>query len=303
MLPSRARAQMREHALGQPLAHAAPLHGGERVLIASGVGAEGTGPDHVDAIARYVAHHQQLDARTGGAQRQTPAREGSQVLAHAVQLLDLRSGGEQRPRRGGQIGEAEPRRRTREQAGGASREQHQQHVLAARGFDQRHRLARGALAARIGNRVRRLEEARARKRSAVTVLGDGETGGDAIAGDGLHRGGHRRGGLAHREHHEAARLRQVFSGQAQARPLADQRAAHRGARVHRGERRAKTAFESGPGAVARIHGAALASGGAGSAGGDASAGGGRAGSSAISIRRFFWRPSGVSLVAIGRYSP
>ena len=88
-----------------------------------------------------------------------------------------------------------------------------------------------------------------------------------------------------------------------ARPSRTSARAHRGARVHGGERRAKAVFESGPGAVARDHGAALASGGAGFAGGVASAGGGRAGSSVISIRRFFWRPSGVSFVAIGTYWP
>ena len=61
----------------------------------------------------------------------------------------------------------------------------------------------------------------------------------------------------------------------------------------------------GAGAALPGHGLALDSGAAGLAGGlgggaAAASGPVRTGSSAISIRRVFWRPSGVSLVAIGR---
>ena len=123
-------------------------------------------------------------------------------------------------------------------------------------------------------------------------------------GDGLHRRGHRRRGLADREHHQARRVRQRLAGEAQARPVArPARAAPRrrhprprapresSVRAGRGRRRPGSRRGAWPPA-ARASPVASRS---------------RApvaiGSSVISIRRFFWRPSGVSFGAIGSYSP
>ena len=91
--------EVREHARRQRAARAAAVDRGERVGVTGGIRAERPRPDHVEAIARHVAHHQQLDALRARALRQAAARERAQVLAHRVELLDVGAGGEQRLRR------------------------------------------------------------------------------------------------------------------------------------------------------------------------------------------------------------
>ena len=104
-----------------------------------------------------------------------------------------------------------------EQTRGAAREQHQQHVRGLRSCDQRERLARRPLAARVGHGVRGLAQRNPREASGVTVLGDGQARGDAIAG---HRFDARRPSarrLPDREHHEARAVGHGLSREAQAR--------------------------------------------------------------------------------------
>ena len=113
-----------------------------------------------------------------------------------------------------------------------------------------------------------------------------------------------RRGLADGEHDQARRVRQRFSGEAQARPVAARaRAAPRRPRPRPRAPRGSS-VRAGPGR--RRPGSRR---GAGLRRQRASPAASRPrvpaaiGSSVISIRRFFWRPSGVSFEAIGSYSP
>src|SRR5262249_441047 len=72
------------------------------------------------------------DPRGGGGERELSALEHRAVLAHGVELVDVRAGGEQEPRHGPLVVERDGGSRRRGQRRGAARDQREHEVGRAR---------------------------------------------------------------------------------------------------------------------------------------------------------------------------
>ena len=128
----------------------APQHGlgvGERRRIGRGR----TGGDHRRVVARHVGNDQRHDPGRGGRARQPAALDRRQMLADAVDLIDVGAAPEQRLVQGLLVVERDPRSRQGKQSRASARDQTERQIVGTQAFDEFQNPARRLLARRVGN--------------------------------------------------------------------------------------------------------------------------------------------------------
>ena len=128
----------------------APQHGfgvGERRRV----GRRRAGGDHRWIVARHVGNDQRHDPGGRRRARQPAALDRGQMLADAVDLIDVGAAPEQRLVQGLLVVERDPRRRQGKQSGAPARYQAEREIVWAEAFDEIEDPARRVLPCGVGN--------------------------------------------------------------------------------------------------------------------------------------------------------
>ena len=105
------------------------LHDGQRVGAGAGIAYRGAAADSGGVITRHVANGQRQHLRRRAGQRQAPAFDAREVLAHAIDLADMRPAAQQFFVDALLVGQAQSQRGQCQQRRGAARHQAQHQVV------------------------------------------------------------------------------------------------------------------------------------------------------------------------------
>ena len=129
--------QILEHRRGDAgLADAELLEHRQRGLRRGRVGHGRAGGDHVQRVAEHVGDDQRNEPPGAARPQQAAALDAAELLAHRVELLDVRPGRAEMPRDGQLVGQRNAFDRRRHQRRAAAGDQAQAKVVRPERFDQ-----------------------------------------------------------------------------------------------------------------------------------------------------------------------
>ena len=150
-------------------------HDGASIGERSAIGHRRARADHRRIIPRHVGNADRDDARGMRMLRKPPAFDAGEMLAHRVDFDDRGAAGEQRPRHCLLVRKREPGGGRDPVCRGAAGNQHQHQILGAGGIGEVERFAGRGETGCVGQRVARLDDAHAARRTAIAATGHGDT--------------------------------------------------------------------------------------------------------------------------------